>query len=386
MIDQNGNIIDQKSLNIVESNYKNNDNIIKVKTDYHNLLDESEKNRDNAKKSWQQINNIKEIKTGYLSQAINSIVQYIYKYNCIIVMENLNYNFKASRIKIDKQVYQKFENMLISKLNYLIKKDSDEDSIGGYLHGYQLTNKVDEKKNSFTQNGIILYIPPWATSKIDPVTGFYNIFGNLKYNNIQDTQKFISKFKYIKYNKENNYFEFSFDFKDFTQGFYGLKSDWIICTNSDRIHNYRDEKNNNQYVSEKVVLVDNFKQLFKEYNITFDDEKDMKSNILKQEDRKFYERFIYLLKLTLQLRNSSVDNKQDYIVSCVCNNNSFFDSRNNILNLPLDADANGAYNIARKGLMFVKQIKDFDSDDFKKLKLKITNDDWLKYVQGGNEK
>lgn len=37
-------------------------------------------------------------------------------------MEDLNYGFKRGRFKVERQVYQKFENMLINKLNYLVDK------------------------------------------------------------------------------------------------------------------------------------------------------------------------------------------------------------------------------------------------------------------------
>ena len=40
----------------------------------------------------------------------------------------------------------------------------------------------------------------------------------------------------------------------------------------------------------------------------------------------------------------------------------FYDSRVVDKTLPIDADANGAYNIARKGLMLIEQIKNVDDD------------------------
>ena len=60
-------------------------------------------------------------------------------YNAIIVMEDLNKGFKRGRFKVERQVYQKFENMLISKLNYLVFKERKADENGGILRGYQLT-------------------------------------------------------------------------------------------------------------------------------------------------------------------------------------------------------------------------------------------------------
>ena len=58
---------------------------------------------------------------------------------------------------------------------------------------------------------------------------------------------------------------------------------------------------------------------------------------------------------------------------------NFFDSRNCPDSLPKDADANGAYNIARKGLMLVEQLK--RCKDVSKFKPVIKNEDWLDYVQ-----
>ena len=52
--------------------------------------------------------------------------------------------------------------------------------------------------------------------------------------------------------------------------------------------------------------------------------------------------------------------------------------------LPIDADANGAYNIARKGLMLINQIKETSDEDIlnNKVKFNITNKEWLKFAQG----
>lgn len=85
-----------------------------------------------------------------------------------------------------------------------------------------------------------------------------------------------------------------------------------------------------------------------------------------------------------QMRNSktgSTDSKDDYIVSPVKNAKGvFYDSRNEGENLPKDADANGAYNIARKGLMLINRIKE-TTDEKLKIDYSISNADWLNYVQ-----
>lgn len=111
VINNKGNIIEQKSFNLV-NNY-----------DYKNKLKNMEKTRDNARKNWQEIGKIKDVKNGYLSGVISKIARMVVDYNAIIVMEDLNRGFKRGRFKVERQVYQKFENMLISKLNYLVFKE-----------------------------------------------------------------------------------------------------------------------------------------------------------------------------------------------------------------------------------------------------------------------
>ena len=109
VIDCKGNIKEQMSLNTIENEYNGNNYAF----DYHKRLDEKEKERDKAKKSWKTVENIKELKEGYLSQAIHKITQLMLKYNAIIVLEDLNMGFMRGRQKVEKQVYQKFEKMLI---------------------------------------------------------------------------------------------------------------------------------------------------------------------------------------------------------------------------------------------------------------------------------
>lgn len=55
----------------------------------------------------------------------------------------------------------------------------------------------------------------------------------------------------------------------------------------------------------------------------------------------------------------------------------FFDSRCCDNSLPQNADANGAYNIARKGLIILNRIKQTE----KKIDYALKNADWLTYLQ-----
>lgn len=109
VIDKNEKIVYQKSLNEIVNEYKS----IKYSTNYHALLNKKEKEREIAREDWKNIENIKELKEGYMSQVIHILVELMRKYNAIIVIEDLNKGFKNSRIKVEKQVYQKFEKCLL---------------------------------------------------------------------------------------------------------------------------------------------------------------------------------------------------------------------------------------------------------------------------------
>lgn len=87
-----------------------------------------------------------------------------------------------------------------------------------------------------------------------------------------------------------------------------------------------------------------------------------------------------MMKLTLQMRNSVTGTDIDYMVSPVANERGdFFDSRTAQEGLPINADANGAYNIARKGLWLAQQIK--NASDLADVKLAISNREWLQFAQ-----
>ena len=80
------------------------------------------------------------------------------------------------------------------------------------------------------------------------------------------------------------------------------------------------------------------------------------------------------------MRNSITGTETDYLVSPVADENGiFYDSRSCGDQLPENADANGAYNIARKGLMLVEQIK--DAEDLDNVKFDISNKAWLNFAQ-----
>ena len=374
LIDLKGNIVEQYSLNEIVNEYKGNT----YRTNYHDLLDAKEQQRDEARRSWQTIENIQELKEGYMSQVIHKIAELMVKYNAIVVLEDLNLGFMRGRQKVEKQVYQKFEKMLIDKLNYLVDKKRDAEKIGGVLNAYQLTNKFESFQKLGKQSGFLFYIPAWNTSKMDPTTGFVNLL-DTRYENMEKAKAFFGKFDGIRYNQAKDWFEFAIDYDKFTAKAEGTRTKWTLCTYGTRIETKRNPKQNNMFVSEEFELTSKFKALFEKYNI--DANGNLMEHICSQGDAIFFKELLHLLHLTLQMRNSITGTEVDYLISPVMNaNGEFYDSRTCGKNLPVNADANGAYNIARKGLWAIEQIK--QADDLTKLKLAISNKEWMRFAQG----
>lgn len=376
VVDSRGNIKEQMSLNDIISYDKENR---EHKKDYHMLLDEREKMNKSARQNWQTVKTIKELKEGYLSQVIHVITGLMVKYNAIVALEDLNFGFLRGRQKVEKQVYQKFEKMLIDKLNYLVDKNKEPQENGGLLHAYQLTNRFESFQKLGKQSGFLYYVPAWNTSKIDPTTGFVNLFYT-KYESVEKTKEFIKKLDSISYNVEKDYFEFTFDYSKYTYKAEGSRLNWTICSNGRRIENYRNPEKNNEWDTREVFLTKEWKKLFEQYQISWEN-MDMRKGILAIEQAEFYRRFMRLFTLVLQMRNSNSKTGEDSMISPVVNGHGEFFESGSKSYLPIDADANGAYNVARKGLWIVDQIQKTDVNKLGNLKLTISNKEWLKYAQ-----
>jgi hypothetical protein len=367
LINQKGEILIQKSLNTITNTVKT--------VDYHERLHEKEKARDAARKSWGTIETIKELKEGYLSLVIHEIAKLMVEHQAIVVLEDLNFGFMRGRQKVEKQVYQKFEKMLIDKLNYLIFKDKKATEIGGYLKALQLTGKFESFQKLGKQSGFLFYVPAALTSKIDPNTGFVN-FLDTRYQSIEKAKAFFAEFSNIQFNPSKDYFEFEFDYNRFTSKAEGTRTKWKVCTHGAERWRYNPQTK----MSERVNVTAELKALFEKNNISFKNGNDLKQLILEKEEKGIYSSLLHLLGLTLSLRHSESGTENDFILSSVANEKGeFFDSRKASEQEPKDSDANGAYHIALKGLWALEQIN--KCTDWKKLKLAISNKEWLAFVQ-----
>lgn len=389
LINQKGEIELQKTLNLVEQ--VRNDKTVSV--NYQEKLVQKEGDRDKARKNWQTIGNIKELKEGYLSNVVHEIAKLMVENNAIVVMEDLNFGFKRGRFAVERQVYQKFENMLIEKLNYLVFKDKSVTEPGGVLNAYQLTDKVENVSDVGKQCGWLFYVPAAYTSKIDPKTGFANLLNMKDLTNVAKKRMFFSKFKDIHYDSGSNDFAFTFDYKDFEgKGAVEMtQTEWTVWSNGNRI--FYDSK---KHSTEEINVSEKLKELFEANKIDYRTGNNIFDSVMEigaelkegekpsKEIASFWDSLLWYFKLILQMRNSIPNTEIDYLISPVkAYDGTFFDSRvqkklGEDSKLPIDADANGAYHIALKGLYLLKN--NFNLNDKGYIE-NISNADWFSFVQ-----
>ena len=368
VINKSGKIIEQGSLNEVNN------------FDYQKKLDAMEHKRQEARKNWKEIGTIKETKSGYLSGVVHKLASLIVKHNAILVMEDLNSEFKRSRTKIEKQVYQKFEKALIDKLNYLAFKDREKFEGAGIMQGLQLTNKFESFQKLGRQNGFIFYVPAAYTSVTDPRTGFASLFRFGGYNTQKKAKEFMKKVDSLHYSKEKDMFVFSIDYGKFGENASHQKK-WQIWTAGERIeHKVKD----GHHTKHTVSPTEKMKTILDGVGIEYENGEDILPRLLSCNESTVSDVF-WIFRLTVQLRNSNSETGEDYIQSPVmASDGTFFNSNSADSSLPLDADANGAYNIARRGILLLQGLDESSDGKLDYTKCRQSNKDWFEFAQSEN--
>lgn len=151
----------------------------------------------------------------------------------------------------------------------------------------------------------------------------------------------------------------------------------------------------NVWVPVIINVVDILDKLFESFDKSVSFKKQIEDGVdLKKIDGRnetAWQSLRYALDLIQQIRNSGIKNEDDnFLYSPVRKNGEHFDTRNYKNNGDLteikDADANGAYNIARKGLIMDAHIKHWinngqpktkrDGNEISDLDLFISDKEW----------
>lgn len=367
--------------------------------DYWVLLEFKEKKRRLQRQSWKEVEQIKDLKKGYISAVVRKIADLIIEHNAIVVFEDLNMRFKQIRGWIEKSVYQQLEKALIDKLNFLVNKwEVNPEKAWNLLKAFQLTAPIWTFKDMWKQTWIIFYTQASYTSKIDPLTWWRpNLY--IKKQSAELNKVNILKFDSILWNKQKETFEITYDLEKFqsentkNQKEEKLeKTKWTLLTCIERYKWNKNLNNNKWWYDYFENLTNEFKELFEKYGINI--EKNILEQIKQLDEKwneKFFSQFLDLFKLLCQIRNTNKDEKwdeNDFIYSPVY---PFFDSRKENKIWVKNWDDNWAYNIARKWVIILKKISEWKKENDEKRKkwekeisypdLFISNISWDNFTQ-----
>lgn len=338
---------------------------------YLEPLDKLEKERQEQRKTWQSISEIKSKRNGYISHAVHKIANLVLNHKAIVVFEDLSGGFKRSRIKIEKAPYQQLELALINKLNYLVKKNEQAGKPGHYLSAYQLTEQVGSYKDIGKQTGIIFYTQAGYTSRTCPQCGWRKRIQGLQYKNLETAKKLFDPYRGVQVSFNGDEFVFKY------LVMYERKStkDWDKEAYSN-ISRVRWSSKDKKYITYNIgEITKKLKSLFE--NNKMDLKQNINEEIQSINERNFWEKLIYLLNLILEIRNTDSELDCDYIECPHCH----FHSDKGFQGHKWNGDANGAYNIARKGLMIMSKIrKEENTENIKWGDIKIDIKEWDKAV------
>ena len=370
IINQEKEILLQKNLNVLQ-NY-----------DWYEKLLQREMQRDTARKNWHTVEQIKNIKKGYIDNLLHEITSLMFQYNAIIAIEDINFGFAQKRTGIsEKSIYMKFEEMLLKKLNYLVVKNRNALEPGGIINGYQMTPVLESMSKIGKQAGWVFFVPTYYITNIDPTTGFVNLLRTRELKTNAQKEDFFQKLNNFHYDKETKNFIIEIDYKKFNVENYGKISKWQLSTHGERSQFDNDAK---QYIN--INITDELKKIFGNNNINYLDGHNLIYDIIDAENiiqskSSFFDDILNCIKLTLKMVNLQNNRENDYIISPVRNKNgAYFDTRYVDEKLPQCPDAHGAYNIALKGLLLIQKIQSHN-DKNSKIKLAISNNDWLSFAQ-----
>ncbi|OGJ49885.1 hypothetical protein A2229_01105 [Candidatus Peregrinibacteria bacterium RIFOXYA2_FULL_33_7] len=433
LVNKNGEIVDQGTLNLPFTDKDGNQRSIKKEKyfynkqedkweakevdcwNYNDLLDAMASNRDMARKNWQRIGTIKEAKNGYVSLVIRKIADLAVNNErpAFIVLEDLNTGFKRSRQKIDKSVYQKFELALAKKLNFLVDKNAKRDEIGSPTKALQLTppvNNYGDIENK-KQAGIMLYTRANYTSQTDPATGWrktiylkagpeettYKKDGKIKNKSVKD--QIIETFTDIGFDGKDYYFEYDKgEFVDEKTGEIKPKK-WRLYSgeNGKSLDRFRGEREKDKYEwkIDKIDIVKILDDLFVNFDKNISLLKQLKEGVelTRNNEHGTGESLRFAINLIQQIRNTGNNERDnDFILSPVRDENGkHFDSREywdketkgEKISMPSSGDANGAFNIARKGIIMNAHI--LANSDSKDLSLFVSDEEWDLHLNNKTE-
>lgn len=341
-------------------------------TNYVQLLEDRSALRKSEQKERRQKSDIKQLKNSYVKLVTSEItkrailpaitneepLQYI-------ILEKLNKEMKGKRAHIEKQTYQALEEALASKLSFFVDKNLTEGP-GSIKQPLQLVppfktfDNIDGK-DSF---GIMQYTRANYTSVTDPLTGWRQSIYIQGGKSEEIIQRIVAAFDNIRFDGK----DYAFDYTDENTG-----KHWTLYSGEngkplDRFYGYIKESDEHHPRVDVVKILD---ALFMNFDKTTSLRDQLVSGVELNKNpdssRTAAEELRFAIKIIQQIRNTgNLAADDNYLQSPVRDNEGrHFDTRKskqfNGLEKIKDGDANGAYNIARKGYLMYEHRKYWES-------------------------
>ena len=163
---------------------------------------------------------------------------------------------------------------------------------------------------------------------------------------------FFSKFDAITYNQKMDKFTFKFNYKKFKKNKEDFQNIWTVYSLNEAWQNIKNKQTGN-FEATQFKPTEDIKEILTKYDIALSDNFDLlevlKNTEVNNSNASLFKTIFYAFKLSVALRHRH--DKVDEIISPVMNKSGqFFRSNPERKDFPIDADANGAYHIALKGL------------------------------------
>lgn len=328
VVNEKGKILHQQNFNIVDS------------IDYKVRLDDRTFTYRVASDRWQSADTVADLKTGYIANALHAITQMALRYQAVIVMESLDDRFKNDRAQLGQTIYRKFQKMLLDKLRWWVPDKAHPERVLQLTAGSRCSGMYDPG-----HNGIVYFVSPWATSILDPNTGFKNMLLVYDADRAPKKRKLFENMKAVRYDGRD--FVFEFDYADYGLKGAGPKTSWKASTAGVRLVVEKDMKSG-EWREKEVRPTDIMKDALK--GVAYQRGTDVRATLASLEGNRLDEA-VEALKLTMQMRNCDIGAREDWFVSPVPGG---FDSRKARMDQPLTTDAVTAYNLARKCLWTIE--------------------------------
>jgi CRISPR-associated protein Cpf1 len=237
-----------------------------------------------------------------------------------------------------------------------------------------------ENKKQF---GIMLYTKADYTSQTDPVTGWRKKIYLKKGSEDYIKKQIEDNFDKIGFDGKDYYFEYTIDYLEPVKKKSSFKKKWRLYSGKNGVELdrfFREKIGKEKWNSKKQEIIKTLDKLFDNFRKDDFILEQIKQGVklAKVNERTAWETLRFIINLIQQIRNTGTSgNDEDFILSPVRDKNgNHFDSRKEHRNnWPTSGDANGAYNIAKKGIIMTEHIK-------KGLSPFIRDDEWDAWLAG----